>query len=330
MSQHIKETGRFSWIPGFFRHDALRKAIALFFAVLFYFTVTSRLGDEQQISNIPVEIDLPSSLVSVGKSTPKVNLIIKGSKGALKRVSRGDFKVRARVKLTDYKPNEIYSLTLNSSNISSPFGIKVLRIEPRELPLYLDKKISKKVRVGAVLANEKSLPKGYAVEQVVFQPSEVIITGPESIVSQTYSIKSNPIPLSSSLIDSFDYETRIDKQSFNSVTPNKVTAQVKIIRQNKTVTFKNVAIKILENPNMTGRFKVELLSSPHVAVTVSGLKNTVNLLKNDSIKPYIDVSSLDSKGTFSVNVACWVNSKDNIQVKNIYPEKVQVKIIPAN
>ena len=85
----------------------------------------------------------------------------------------------------------------------------------------------------------------------------------------------------------------------------------------------------MEAPNTTGKFEVELLSSPHVAVTLNGLKSTIDLLKNTSIKPYIDISSLDTVGTFSVDVACWINSNDKIIIKNIYPEKVQVKITLA-
>ena len=215
------------------------------------------------------------------------------------------------------------------TNISAPLGVKVVRIEPRDLLLNLDRKISKKVKVVPTFANKDALPQGYAVDKVSFQPSEVLVAGPESILEKIYSVKSAPIPLSSSLIDSFDYKTEILDESSISISPKKVKARVEIIRQSKTVTIKNIAINILEAPNKAGKFKVELLSSPHVAVTLNGLKSTIDLLKNTSIKPYIDISSLDTVGTFSVDVACWINSNDKIIIKNIYPEKVQVKITLA-
>lgn len=329
MNQNTQTTVKLAWIPGFFRYDILRKAIALFFAMLFYFTVISRLGVEEQISNIPVDIDLPTTLVNIGQLNPKVSIIIKGSKGILKQTNRASFKIRASVKLSDYISGEVYTLRLNINNISAPLGVKIVRIEPRDLLLNLDRKVSKKVKVLPTFANKDALPQGYAVDRVSFQPSEVLVAGPESILEKIYSVKSAPIPLSSSLIDSFDYETKILKEPSTSISPEKVNARVKIIRQSKTVTIKNIAIKILEAPNKVGRFKVELLSSPHVAVTINGLKSTIDLLKNDSVKPYIDISSLDTAGTFSVNVACWINSKDKIIVKNIYPDKVQVKITTA-
>jgi len=329
INPNAQTTVKFAWIPGFFRHDILRKIIALFFAILFYFTVTSRLGVEEQIANVPVDIDLPTTLVNIGQLTPKVLLIIKGSKGILKQINRSSFKIHSSVKLSDYIPGEVYTLRLRDDNISTPLGVKIVRIEPRDLQLYLDRKISKKVKVVATFANKDALPQGYAVDIVSFQPSEVLVTGPESSLEKIHIIKSAPIPLSSSLIDSFDYETEILKDPSISITPTKVKARVEIIRQSKTITVKNVAIKILEAPNKTGKFKVELLSSPHVAVTLNGLKSTIDLLKNDSVKPYIDISSLDTAGTFSVNVACWINSKDKIIIKNIYPDKVQVKITHA-
>ena len=329
MSQASKETNKYSWVPGFFKNDILRKAIALFFAVLFYFTVIGRLGVEEQVENVPVEIDLPTSLLNLGESTPKVSLIIKGSKGILKEIDRASFKIKASVKASDYISGEVYTLRLNDSNISTPLGVKVVRIEPRDLLLDLDRKTSKKVKVIPTFTNKYALPQGYAVDAVSFKPSEVMITGPESILEKIYSVKSAPIPLSSNLIESFDYETKILQDKHMTISQKKVKARVEIIRQSKTVTLKNIAIKILEDTNKTGKFKVELLSSPHVAVTLSGLKSTIDLLKNTSIKPYIDISSLDTAGTFSVNVACWINSKDKIIVKNIYPDKVQVKITRA-
>ncbi len=329
MSQNIKKTTGFAWIIEFFRHDFFRKAIALFFAGLFYFTVNSRLGIEEQITNVPVDIDLPTTLVNIGQLTPKVSLIVTGSQGILKQINRSSFKIRVSIQLSDYIPGEVYTLRLRPDDISTPLGVKILRIDPRDLLFNLDHKVSKKVKVVAAFANKNALPQGYAVDQVSFQPSEVLLTGPESILEKIYSIKSAAIPLSSSLTDSFDYETKVLTEAFVSVSPAKVNAQVKIIRQNKTLTIKNVAIKILEAPNKAGKFKVELLSSPHVTVTLSGLKSTIDLLKNDSVKPYIDISSLDTAGTFSVNVACWINSNDKITVKNIYPDKVQVKITPA-
>ena len=329
MNQNVKETARFAWIPEFFKHDILRKVIALFFAGLFYFTVTSRLGVEEQVANVPVDIDLPTTLVNIGQLSPKVSLIIKGSKGILKQINRASFKIHASVKLSDYIPGEVYTLRLRDDTISTPLGVKIVRIEPRDLLLNLDRKVSKKVKIIATFANKNALPQGYAVDRVSFQPSEVLVAGPESILEKIYSIKSAPIPLSSSLIDSFDYETKILKESSISISPSKVKARVEIIRQSKTITVKNIAIKILEAPNKAGKFKVELLSSPHVAVTLNGLKSTIDLLKNNSVKPYIDISSLDTAGTFSVNVACWINSKDKIIIKNIYPDKVQVKITHA-
>ena len=326
MSKGTNKKSPLALIPGFFKNDFLRKAIALFFAILFYFTVTSRLGIEEKVNNIPVQIDIPTSLVNIGQFTPKVSLIIKGSKGILKQINRSSFKIRAAVQLSDYIAGEVYTLRLSNSNISCPLGVKVLRIEPRDLLLNLDRKVSKKVKVIADFANEDALPAEYAVDKVTFQPSEVMVAGPESILEKIYSVKSRPIPLSSSVVDSFDYTAKLQQDPSISISPDRVNARVEIIRQNKTVTLKNIPINVLEAPGRVGKFKVELLSSPHAAVTLSGLKSTIDLLKNDSVKPYVDVSAMDTPGTYSMGVSCWISSNDKITVKNIYPEKVQVKI----
>ena len=60
-----QERDRLRWIPAIIRNDFLRKFIALFFAILVYFMVANRIGIEEQIQNVPVEIELPGGLVNL-------------------------------------------------------------------------------------------------------------------------------------------------------------------------------------------------------------------------------------------------------------------------
>ncbi|MCP3968389.1 MAG: hypothetical protein GY750_07775 [Lentisphaerae bacterium] len=320
-----EEKSAFSWVPGVIQNDFLRKAIALFFAFLLYFTVTIRLGVEEKIGGVQVEIELPPTLVNLEKPRP-VTLVIKGSKKVLKDVTSSNLKVRAKVLKKHFSPGAAYLLRLTPQDVDAPFGVSVIGVEPRDLVLNLDRKISKKVPVKAAFQGERNLQRDYAVGSVKFTPSEVLVTGPESIIDDVSEVNTVPIPLDSNVVDSFEFKAKIPSSESIDVTPNQVVAQVPIIRQNITRTIKSVPIKLLETPQSKGDYEVELLSSPHVDVTVNGPKGAVLLLKPQAVKAYIDLTALDESGTFSVNVDCWVDATGNMKIDNIYPKNVSVKI----
>ncbi|MEG2077069.1 MAG: hypothetical protein RRY34_11245, partial [Victivallaceae bacterium] len=73
-------------IPSVVRNNFWRKAGALFFAILIYFSINSQIGMEELIPNVPVEIDLPSGLTNL--STARVSLIVTGGRRQLREINR--------------------------------------------------------------------------------------------------------------------------------------------------------------------------------------------------------------------------------------------------
>jgi YbbR domain-containing protein len=324
--QAASQKSFFRWVPGIIRNDFWRKIIALFFAFLLYLMVTVRIGQEEKINNVPVILDLPVGLFNLEKQPPRVTVTVKGSKKKLKEVNAASLKIKAEVLDALFTPGVPYLLRLTPKNVNAPMGVSVVDIDPKDIQLNLDKKISKKVPVVAKFNSERNLPRDYAVGSVKFNPSEVLINGPESVVKDIDSVQTKPIPLDSQVMDSFEFTTALASQNSISISPSKVSAQVEIVKQYVSRTFKSIPIRLLGAPEEKGNYKIELLSSPHVAVTLHGPRGEIALLQAVAIKPYIDVSSFDEAGTFSVGVNCWVSSDGKVAVKNIYPAKVQIKI----
>ena len=74
--------------------------------------------------------------------------------------------------------------------------------------------------------------------------------------------------------------------------------------------------------------KYEIVSSPNVEITVSGLKNLIETMRKDDLQPYVDISPLDRPGLYNVSVKCW-SDRDGVNIRNIHPETISVKIESA-
>jgi YbbR domain-containing protein len=320
-----QERDGFRWLPAVIRNDFLRKFIALFFAALVYFMVANKIGTEEKISNVPVDIDLPGSLVNLDARKPTITVTVRGSKKNLSGIGAMDIKIKAEVVENKYMAGFPYLLKLSMDSIKTPFGVTAINFNPKEIPLSLERNDSKKVMVEQKFDSMQNLPKDYAVGKIKINPAEVLIIGPQSIIGEIKSIQTRPIPLDSQTIESFEYQAPLSAPDSVKVSPLKVTVQVEIVRNFIARTFKSAPIRLLQPPDDLELLKVELLSTPNADITVYGPKSKVSLLKPEDVRSYIDVSALQETGSFSSEVYCWINDPE-IKVKNIYPEKVKLKL----
>lgn len=315
-------------IPGFIRHDFPRKLIALFFAVLVYYIVSYKIGKSVKVQGVPVNIAVPAELVNMDSTVPKVTVTLRGSERRLSRISPADIKIKVKVDESKFMPELPYNLRINPEDVKTPLGTRVVSIVPSEMLLLLENKISKPVEIKAKFNSVRNLPKDYAVGKVKLNPSSAMVTGPKSIVEKIQVISTSPIPLDKTTVDNFDYRVKLTG-NYNDVkiTPEAVTAEVEIVKEYLSRTFKTIPIRILRSTG-NSRLKAEFVSTPHADVVVSGVKGQIMQLKPKLIKPYVDISGLDKPGNYSVGVHCWVDFQD-VSIKSIYPKQVQVKLIKA-
>jgi YbbR domain-containing protein len=323
MTEKIKRLG--SFFPGFISNDFPRKLIALFFALLVYFTVNYKIGDEGKIQGVPVKINIPNSLVSMEEGAPKVTLDVRASSRNLKKLTSASFSVRVYVNESKYVSNEPYPVKITPQDVNAPLGVKVVKVEPDEILLTLDRNISRKVPVKAKLERTSKLPEGYTAGEVKLTPEEITITGPGRQVDKIKSMFTEPIPLDKTTTESFDFFIPLAvTSSVIKMNPPKVMAQVEIVREEEKKLFRSVPLKILESSSEKN-LKAELITTPHVDINVVGSKTKLKLMKASQLKAYLDISSFDKPGVYNVDVGCWT-LVENVKVDSIYPPQVQVKL----
>ncbi len=326
MNNHVDKIK--SKFPKFISNDFPRKLLALFFALLVYFTVSYKIGDERRIQEIPVKISVPAVLVNMEETHPKVSLDVRASSRNLKQLTAAKFSIHIKLKETEYIPGEPYPVKILPQDVRAPIGVKVLKITPSEFLISLDRNVTREIKIKPRFEKGAELPEGYTTGNVTLEPSHVALSGPSRLVNMIKSLDTEPIPLDKSTTESFDYKIPVaNKEGFIKIIPSKVTAQVEIVKEEEKRIFRSVPIKLL-TANNGKEMVVELVSTPHVDVSVIGPKSKIQMMKANQLKAYADISSFDKPGAYNIDIGCWTSLPD-VRIKNIYPSQVQVKLLSS-
>lgn len=323
-----------NWIPEFIRHDFFRKLIAFVMALLIWLTVQSLIDREKELNGIKVKLQIPKSYILMD-NVPNLSLKIKASENKLRELSSSDFSVSKKIIPDSYKNAQTLEVNLNSQDIKKPPMVSILDFEPEKFYIRLDRKteIPKKVDVKLNFTGRPS--KGYKVANYNTTPAQVNLSGPISIVEKIESVKTKAIILDDTLVDSFDKNIEIAPiREGLSVSPSSVLAKVDIIRDQSTKTFRNIKIKILRPSSLSDK-NVELFSTPHVDITLTGSKQKLEKLDRKKIKAFIDLSKEDNSGKLSEGrlrsqVNCWLGGITGIYINHIEPKFVELVIKSKN
>ena len=314
-------------LPPFIKRDFVRKVIALALALIVYFVVLEKLGGEREISGVTVNMTIPNTLVELEDKPQLISVKVRGSERTLKRLTENDFSIDLKVDESKYVPKKPYSLLIDAKDVKAPFGVTVLSTKPSLLFIDFDRLASKTVSLRAAFDPDSKLPDGYVVGKSVLSPSDIRVTGPSSIVDKIESMQTRPIPLSS-ITQSFEYGAEVATTGTAlKVSPSKALVQVEVLKESDSRLFKNVPIRILKSSGFK-RLSVEMLSAPNAEIAVTGPKGQIELMRDEEVKPYIDISQFEQAGIYNVNVNCWLE-REGVTVKNTYPQTVRIKLIDS-
>jgi YbbR domain-containing protein len=310
---------KFKFIPGFIANDFWRKFIALFFAVLIWGRVAARLNEEQKIREIPVKIVLPEEYVLIDNSFPAVDIVLKGSRQHLNRLTPADIGIKHIILNPKVGLN---SFVINTNDISIPKGITVKEIIPSpRIKVYIDIKLTKKVPVK--LKYTGSLLDGYAYNPAHIVPQEVTVSGPKSIVDKIHYVNTENIILRKENVDDFECLLNVRPVEKNvTITPREISAKIEIYKKYADRTFQNIPIRPFGYTPDGCKLRI---SPPVTTVTVTGVKKAIETVLPSQIKPCVDISRIDKPGEYTLNLKCWLDNRD-ITLKDIIPKTVNITI----
>ena len=98
--------------------------------------------------------------------------------------------LRARLDLTGEAPGE-RTWFLGTEAVEAPSGVQVMRVDPSQVILRLDRTLTSTVRVSPRVLGQPAT--GFEIHNVVIEPLELAVEGPESLLRDTAQITTEPI-----------------------------------------------------------------------------------------------------------------------------------------
>lgn len=185
-----------------------------------------------------------------------------------------------------------------------PHEVTVTRIEPDTFTLTIARTMEKELKVRLNLQGEP--PQGFEIskppdEPKVF-PGVIKVSGPKRVLARAMEISTKAIRLSDLLAiadfrneDAIGLEQAVEVKVDNRVTLEPITCNqsvkyyIWLTQVKKKKELKNLPVKIMTPPNFP--YVARLVRSlEKVDVQVQGLEQSVNLLNENNVKAFVDVS----------------------------------------
>ncbi len=202
LARSIRRTRRDIWFL---------RVVAFFVTLLLWATVMG--GKPGEVSKtLDLEFQLPKNMVVANQVSRTVTVRVSGPRAFLK-----EFQDRNSPIAVDLSHTRVgdYEVALNEKMFDIPLGLKVLSIVPPSLQLKADKVAVRRVPIRAVFSG--TLPEGFKVSKVNFQPSTVELRGPESKIFSIDSVPTVAITLKPNVLNQ-EIETLLNIQDFPGVT----------------------------------------------------------------------------------------------------------------
>jgi YbbR domain-containing protein len=267
----------------------------------------------ERAMRIPLEFtNVPSQLEVVGDAPNVVDVRLRGSSGALSRVSTGEL-----VAMLDLRSartgRRLFHLI--GDDVRTPFGVEVVQVMPSSVSLTFEPSASKVVPV--VPSVEGDPADGYIVGTVTADPPTVEVVGPVSAlgslteaITEPVSVTSASAPVSETVtVGVPDQAVRLREPQTARVTVNVVPAPVEWAVAAIPVQVRNAG-------------KTAQVTPASVTVHVRGPRETMGS-GADAFEASVDLSGLRS-GQYQVPVR--VVPPARIGVVKVDPQELRVRI----
>lgn len=175
------------------KNNLPQKMIALLCALIVSVVVLSARKTTMDFEHIPVKFSIPEGFAAINDSgETTVNVAVAGKAAALKHITRDDI---GTLNVSPPPRSGNIQITLQPSMISLPDGVSIDKFQPEFLDITLEPIETRTVAVTTDHAFTGELLTGFRLGEVRFEPDEIKISGPKSIVTQISQLYIEPIDL---------------------------------------------------------------------------------------------------------------------------------------
>ena len=299
-----------------FRHFGL-KLLSVGLALSLWMVVSGEETVERGL-RVPLEFQqFPAGLELQGEPPSSVDVRVRGSSGALARVSPGD--IVAVLDLRGAREGgRLFHLT--SDQVRAPFGVEVVQITPATIAMMFEKSKTASVVIRPKIEGRPA--PGYIISKWTVDPDTVDVAGPESAVNRANEALTEPVSVAGARAPVSGIVTvgLIDPLlRLKNVRAAKVTVQI-VPAPERTLRGLPVHLRHLE-PGLTA----EAVPSV-VTVSLRGSREGLHGVDADGVAVYVDLAGLGA-GQYPLTVHA--DASRDADVTRIEPAIVQVRIASA-
>ncbi|MBU0480444.1 MAG: YbbR-like domain-containing protein [Proteobacteria bacterium] len=168
--------------------DWILKLVSLFFAILLWYFVVGADKVDMTVQ-VPLEIiNLPQNLVISNQFKKQLEVTVNGPRGMVRGLETQ--RITRPVDLSAAQPGN-RTIQNKEDSIKFPRGIKVLRIQPANLTLLIDRMLDKELPIKPVIQGQPD--QGYEVASVVTEPSTLSVAAPAAIIGDEIFLSTQPV-----------------------------------------------------------------------------------------------------------------------------------------
>ena len=285
--------------------------------VLFVFHRMSTL--EQRFFSIPLNIERSGALMPSSSYPRMVRVSLRGDANSIYPIMEDDIEVY--VDMEKFNSPGTYSVPVQWRRKGGAQGVEPLQVtvEPAEITLSLDHKISKFVPLTANLRGQ--VESGYTMTSYSLNPAQVIVDGPAELMGSLFELYTDPVDLDS-------------RQSNFSVSVNILNRDPLIVIRGSGITefngnisqiipvrnISNVPVSITDlKDGLTGETEIKACN-----IHLEGEnQNVINRFVPPPDFLSVDCSGINEPGTYVLRVIA--GPAENIRLR-VEPDEIKIVI----
>ncbi len=296
-------------------HNFGLKLLSVAIALAMWMIVSGEQVVERGL-RVPLEFqNLPNQLEVVGDPPGSVDVRVRGSSGALSRLSTGDLV--AVLDLRAARPGRrLFHLT--ADQVRAPFGVDVVQVSPSNVPISFEMSGTKMVPVVPALEGEPA--RGYVIGQIRAQPATVEVVGPVSALKDLTEAITEPVSVAGADHTVSERVTiGVPDPGVRLQTPQNAEVTIVITATPSERVLIGVPVHFRQVPV---RLSAQAVPAA-IAVRIRGPKDIVERLQVDNIDAYIDMAGL-GVGQYTLPVR--VHLAPTVTAVRIEPPQVRVHL----
>ncbi len=287
--------------------------------------VTSANPDETQTypTAIPIEyIGLNPNLIKTGTVPQQVQITLRAPRSVWNSLISGEVPIRVVADLTGLGPGS-HKITVQTQVDTRP--VRIISVSPVSFDLVLESLVS--VKMPVILNVSGSPAIGFKAGDVSLDPTEVVVSGPESIVAQVKQIQA--VLDMTNARQSVDTSLPLNIVADNSSILNRITIHPANVHVSVPVEqqggYRNLAVKVVTVGNPASGYRLNNVAATPLIVTVY----SANTPLIESLPGFVETTTLDLSGASSnINTKLGLNLPGGVTLIGDQTVSVQIEIVP--